>query len=308
MKNNLYWSVYKNLEDEFINLSKLIHINDKQLSVYSMKNSELIIRAAVEVESISKELYFMNGGTKPNDKNLFFDTDCIQLLESKWKLGKKQIIVSAPYLYFDLDENKILTPLKKANKRGTSSSDWLKAYQAVKHNRSKNLEKGNFKNLIRSLAGLYLLNIYYKGVIYNMDKDSTGTKFDNRLGSDIFSVKLHTDKSICVDKEYSKKVDFDECVYLSKMTDETRPGAVDFLKNVYQKAQEETNSNLGSEVMKQLTGIKFFNKEEAEEKVNKTVQEIRNNYTIKAMRHNAGSMKQIFSELRYEAVLNKHQY
>ena len=55
---NLYWPIYKNLEREFIELSNWIHIDDNQLSIYSVKISELLIRCSVEIESISKDLYF----------------------------------------------------------------------------------------------------------------------------------------------------------------------------------------------------------------------------------------------------------
>ena len=50
----------------------------------------------VRKESISKELYFREGGTKPDDKDLYFDTDCLALLESKWSLSKKSVMVSSP--------------------------------------------------------------------------------------------------------------------------------------------------------------------------------------------------------------------
>lgn len=60
--NNYYWAVYKNLERELSDLSNLIHIDDKQLNVYSIKIAELLLRTVVEIESISKTLYFQNGG------------------------------------------------------------------------------------------------------------------------------------------------------------------------------------------------------------------------------------------------------
>jgi hypothetical protein len=44
---NLFWPVYKNLEHEVVELSNKIHFDDKQLSVYSVKISELLIRCAV---------------------------------------------------------------------------------------------------------------------------------------------------------------------------------------------------------------------------------------------------------------------
>ena len=64
MSANIYWPVYKNLEAELVHLSYNIHIDDNQLDVYSVKISDLILRASAEIESISKELYINNGGTK----------------------------------------------------------------------------------------------------------------------------------------------------------------------------------------------------------------------------------------------------
>ena len=45
MANNFYWTVYKNLEKELIELSNLIHIDDNQLDIYSIKIAELLLKA-----------------------------------------------------------------------------------------------------------------------------------------------------------------------------------------------------------------------------------------------------------------------
>jgi len=67
---NLFWPVYKNLEKELLTLSHYVHISDDQANVYSMHIAELIIRCAVEIESISKELYSLLGGNmSPTDTN-----------------------------------------------------------------------------------------------------------------------------------------------------------------------------------------------------------------------------------------------
>lgn len=52
MGNNLYWNVYKSLERELLSLAEIIHIDDSQLDVYSMKIADLLIRTTVEIESI----------------------------------------------------------------------------------------------------------------------------------------------------------------------------------------------------------------------------------------------------------------
>ena len=47
---NLYWPVYKSIEREVLALAYVIHIDDKQLNVYSVKIAELLIRTCVEVD------------------------------------------------------------------------------------------------------------------------------------------------------------------------------------------------------------------------------------------------------------------
>lgn len=59
---NLYWPVYMNLEKDFLELAEYIHFSDDQLNVYSMHIADLIIRCAIEIEAISKELYELLGG------------------------------------------------------------------------------------------------------------------------------------------------------------------------------------------------------------------------------------------------------
>lgn len=306
--NNFYWTVYKNLEKEMITLSDLIHIDDNQLGIYSIKIAELLLRTSVEIESISKALYFKNGGTKPDDINLFFDTDCLNLLENKWKLSKKQVQISAPNFYFTLLENQVLTPLKNANKRGSSSSDWLKAYQAIKHNRVTSLPKANLKHLIRAMAALYLLNLYFNDNSYLLEKDSSGVKFDRNIGSSIFSIKLHVNTTISVGTDYSKNNDFDECTYLLKPIDETRNAVQEQIKELNTKTSERTRKQLLEQLTKRLADVPITNPEKTIEKIKEMAEKIKSDSTIQVARENVQSLKSSFEGLRYEAVLNKHQY
>jgi hypothetical protein len=78
MNTNIYWPVYKNIESEFNNLMFNIHIDDNQLNVYSSKITDLILRSSAEIESLSKELYKLNGGTKSIEK-IKYDDDAIKL-------------------------------------------------------------------------------------------------------------------------------------------------------------------------------------------------------------------------------------
>lgn len=202
-KSDVFWQTYLTLEKEAVELSKFIFFTDEilvnkngkmcsqswntQLEVFSSHIADLLVRCCVQIEAISKELYFDNGGTKKRgDSTLAFDVDCLKLIDQKWKTSTKIVMIVAPFSNFTKDENRFLRPLKNAHK--TQGAYWEKAYQAVKHDRYTCLNKGNVRAFLQALAALYLLNIYYR-------KDSWVTKYqdisklDYSLGSSIFSVK-----------------------------------------------------------------------------------------------------------------------
>ncbi|WP_462351947.1 hypothetical protein [Capnocytophaga leadbetteri] len=302
---NIFWNIYKNIEQELIEISNIIHIDDNQLSVYSPKITELLIRTVVEVEAISKELYFKNGGDKENDNQLFFDTDCINFLEKKWLLSKKKVIVSAPNFYFNNEDNRVLTPLRKANNRGSSSSKWLRAYQAVKHNRNNSLPKGNLENLIEALAGLYVLNVYYKDLEYLLGRDRNGTNFDSTLGSSLFSVEVHTNEDVefSIDNRlYKKNANYDECIYIIEPTQETQNIFLDFLKEYDKKVtQQKFNVILNC----------FLGKENlTQDEIDKIRTEVREDKSIEQniLNESIPSISRMYNDMTYQAVINKQQF
>lgn len=193
-KPNLYWPIYQNLENELLNITNYIKFEDKQLTVYSDMLLNLLFRISIEIESISKDLYLSNGGKNFEKENeMFFDTTCLDFLENKWELSKKVVRIVNSNMLFSEKFSK-LTPLKKANKRGSSGSKWKKAYQAIKHNRAKNYELGNLENCINALAALFILNIYYKDNEYYMN-NSELNKFDTSQGSKIFAIDISIGKN-----------------------------------------------------------------------------------------------------------------
>lgn len=278
MSNNLYWSVYQNLEKELIELTNHIHVDDNQINVYSMKIAELLIRASIEFESLAKELYINNGGPKADDNNLFFDTDCMKHLNSLWKLESKKVQVVSNNFYFNNDENKLLSPLKKAHKRGSSSEKWLQAYQAIKHNRRVSLEKATLKNLIQAMAGLYILNLYYKDIEYDLGNDESGNSFDTSCGSSIFAVQLHSNKGININSLITKNDDFEKCIYLVVPIQESISPVQDLMK--------EINDNVAQQGMHGKIIDKF--KELIEE--------------------NKHRFKNVLEKTRFHCVLNKQQF
>lgn len=274
MSHNLYWAIYQNLEEELIELSNNIHVDDNQLKVYSMKIAEMLIRVAVEIESIAKELYFQNGGDKPDDNQLFFDTDCLNYLNKKWILSKKKIQVVFGQFYFDIDENKILTPLGKAHLRGKEK--WIKAYQGIKHNRRNSLKNANLKNLISALAGLFILNLYYKNEVIELGNDANGTGFDASQGSKIFAVLPAKEIPLSVSvNDPVENNNYDEYIYVISPNKEDG----DKLEYALIELMDQLNKELS-------TGKKISEKD------------------IIQKGHEIGLGK-VLRETKYEAILNK---
>lgn len=202
-KSDIFWQTYLNLEKEAIEVSKYIFFTDEvlvngkggivaqscntKLETFSPHIADLLVRCCVQIEAISKELYFDNGGTKARgDSSILFDEDCLKLIDIKWQTHNKTVMVVAPFFNFVKDENRILKPLKEAHKR--QGTYWEKAYQAVKHDRYSSLHKGNVKAFIHALAALYLLNLYYRNDSW-VTKYQDISKLDYSMGSAIFTVK-----------------------------------------------------------------------------------------------------------------------
>lgn len=199
----LFWQTYLNIEKEFLDIAKYIYITDEstsyskgklvksncrtQLETFSPFIADLLIRTCVEIESISKELYYDFGGEKPRgDKDIFFDEDCLKLIDKKCQTHKKVVVISCPFFNLTKAENISFRPLKEAHKR--QGTDWEKAYQAVKHDRYSSISQGTVKNLLHAMGALYLLNIYLRKIKLT-SKYSDLRNLDLSLGSSIFSVR-----------------------------------------------------------------------------------------------------------------------
>ena len=99
-KSDIFWQTYLNLEKEMIEVSRFIFITDEitvrkngvettqsydaQMNTFSPHLADLLVRCCVQIEAISKELYYANKGEKERgDKTLLFDEDCLKLIDKK---------------------------------------------------------------------------------------------------------------------------------------------------------------------------------------------------------------------------------
>lgn len=201
-KSDIFWQTYLNLEKEVIEVSKFIFVTDvktvyekgvekvqpykTQLETYSPHIADLLVRCCVQIEAVSKELYFELGGEKKRgESTIKFDTDCLKLLNKERETHKKKVLVVAPFFNLTNEENLVLRPLKDAHKQ--QGTYWERCYQAVKHDRYACLCCGNVKALIHALAALFLLNIYMRKDSWQVSYKDLG-KMDFSIGSSLFSI------------------------------------------------------------------------------------------------------------------------
>lgn len=293
-EDSLYWNVYRQLEKDFLSIVEILHIDDKQINVYSMRIADLLLRTVVEIEALSKKLYFDYGGNKADDNDLYYDTDCLGLLEEKWAISKRKVQVIGTDLYLNDEENLVLTPLHKSFKRGTSGADWAKAYQAIKHNRVKSLEKGTIKNLMRAMAALFLLNIYNSQKVLKLGTISNVNDVDASQGSSLFAVYVHPLKGISFDDKYDKLFNFTDYTYLIKITDASYAEAIGKNRQlgnlVRQRAIDKVKNNSISD---RIDLNEFHN--------------VYQQTLIEFVRERPDAFQQAMAGLRFEAVLNMNQ-
>ena len=296
--SNLFWPIYKKLESELLSMTSHIRFDDNQLKVYSDNFLDILFRTAVEIEAITKELYIKSGGTPiVPESEMYFDTVCLDYLETKWALSKKVVLISSINLYFEKEENRTITPLKKSNKRGTSGSKWKQAYQAVKHNRSENYKSGNMKNCIDALAALYILNIYYKDEFFKLSPGDVNG-FDQTMGSDIFSIVVNKGSSF--NGQMKEDASAIYCInYTQEFIDKWEERQANLNKHIYEQVFNDKRIidalNSGQLIIEEIGNIEKIQKIIGVDAFTRYLR----NATIKI------NINQILAEQEYCAYLNK---
>lgn len=229
---NIYWPVFKNLERGVSELTFAIHVDDTQLDVYSSRITDLILRAAAEIESLAKELYAQNGGTKTGQ--IKYDDDAIKHLKNLWALDKKVVVISSPNCF---QTQRVLTPLVKNVTRTGSAKQtysWNNAYQNLKHDRGNSIAFGSVRFLFDIMAALFVLNVYFRDETIELGKDSSGTTFEPGVGSELFSVQFASRHSYDGKGQYKKPDDFDESIYFMDWTEDSAKPYLESVANMEQ--------------------------------------------------------------------------
>ena len=141
----VFWSYYLNLEEKFINTTKYVEVTKDNYFSYSIEYTSLLLNICSEIDVIFKEICNFN----QSDHKCI--NDYFKVVNTKFSNIFKEKVTSS----FDSIE---LTPFC-----GWTSEDrpvWWENYNNVKHGRLENFNRGNLKNVLNALAGLYILERY----------------------------------------------------------------------------------------------------------------------------------------------------
>ena len=151
---NQYWKYYLTLEEEFIELEKIIPIDSVNENTFSLKYLELLFSICSEIDVVFKQLLlFKEYDGNPKDWDMpdymkFIKGNCNGFTQEKAIYNNR--IETSPY--FEWSENKNLT--------------WWIKYNLGKHHRTdkkeglENYKRVNQKTVLSSLSGLYQLELY----------------------------------------------------------------------------------------------------------------------------------------------------
>lgn len=156
---NFYWKYYLHLENEFINTTDFVMLDENNFKTFSIEYQKLLLAIGSECEIIFKELC---GFDSSSNKSI---TDF------------KAVIKSSELMCLDngvrVMNSLTLTSLKPFGDGWPEDTpDWWKIYNRVKHGRSSNYKEANLENMLYALASLYLLEEYlHKKVILEGEVD-----------------------------------------------------------------------------------------------------------------------------------------
>lgn len=120
-----------------------IEPDDANLTVYSNRLYELLLRAATEFESNCKGILIANGY---RGKRRDLGIEDYRNLDSVLKLSEYEVVFSF------WNSERTLTPL--SSWKTSHTLGWYKAYNDVKHNRTENFQLANLSNVLNAIAGV----------------------------------------------------------------------------------------------------------------------------------------------------------
>lgn len=140
------WRAYKLIQKDLIQLFEYVEPCDDNLTTYSHRTYELLLRAATEVETNCRRILEVNGFRKKKT-----NIEDYMKINAASKLGEYVVILDNWF-----PAKKVLEPFAPWN-NGMHSLVWYQAYNDVKHHRNLYFPKASLENALHAISGLYIV-------------------------------------------------------------------------------------------------------------------------------------------------------
>ncbi|MFI3616987.1 hypothetical protein [Enterococcus avium] len=145
---NFYWKYYIHLENEFINTTEFVMLDENNFETFSIEYQKLLLAIGSECEIIFREL--CGFASDDRSKNIADFRDEIKS-SNLMDLNNHVHIMGVSSL-------SSIEPFGETWPNQTPT--WWREYNNVKHGRTLNYKKANLENVLYTLASLYLLEEY----------------------------------------------------------------------------------------------------------------------------------------------------
>lgn len=146
----MHWQYYLSIENMLVKTNQYVAHSNKNKDTYSDEFTSIILLSCSEVDSLLKQLCF-NKSIKKSGK-YYSMKDYVQAIEKHTDLGLATGIemindnVISCFPFENIDSSKPYANLH-----------WWKDYQSIKHDRIKNVAKGNLINAVNSVAAQHII-------------------------------------------------------------------------------------------------------------------------------------------------------
>jgi len=144
---NFHWDYFNALEEDVKQLTRFIQFSEANLKTYSIELAQLLMASTQEIDVLFKQVCANNGD------------------QSEKEPGYRNFFINGRY-------NKIHTIEIRIYRYGLSfkpfeawannqTPDWWMANNKVKHERHTHFEQASLGNMLKSLSGLLIANMYF---------------------------------------------------------------------------------------------------------------------------------------------------
>ncbi len=156
-----HFNFYLENEQQFKSTERFACVSKKCSKTYSFVYANLLMNICSDFESLVRA-YF-----DKESSDLINIDQIIDLIQSDKDLSA----IFSESCQYQKTDYETLTPfyIKTNQKYNTKSFEWWTAYNSVKHNKVKSMEKANQKTVLTALGALYILNRYILSIIAKQD-------------------------------------------------------------------------------------------------------------------------------------------